>query len=67
MKIILKCPACHHETSVKLDKQLSSRHILKGLENYHYCPECEKNGLGKIHLDVIKFDWERKLKTSRPS
>ena len=65
MKIFLKCPACHNETIVSVEKMLSGKKLMDQLKNHQVCDICEKNGLGKIHLDVIKFDWESSLETSR--
>ena len=65
MKVILKCPACHNETIVKLKNRASSKNIMEELTDFHYCVNCEKAGLGKIDLNVIKFDWENVLKTYR--
>lgn len=62
----MKCPCCHDETSVRLDNKLTGKRILDRIGNNQYCDKCEMNGLGKIYLDVIKFDWEKKLSTSRP-
>ncbi len=65
MKIFLKCPACHNETIVSVEKRLSGKNLMEYLKDYQICEKCEKNGLGKINLDVIKFDWESSLETSR--
>lgn len=65
MKIFLKCPACHNETTVTLENKLTSRRLLSSLDNQHFCAVCQSRGLGNIHLDVIKFDWEKNLETER--
>jgi hypothetical protein len=67
MKIFLKCPACHKETIVSVEKQLSGKKLMEHLKDFQVCVDCEKNGLGKIYLNVIKFDWENILETSQPT
>lgn len=65
MKILLKCPACHAETIITLENKLTGRRLFEKLEHQHFCPQCQKAGLGNIYLDVIKFDWEKNLETGR--
>ena len=65
MKLKLRCPNCQQETTLQLDHKVSSARLSKLFENNNICKACLKNGLGKILLNVVKFDWEEKVQ-SRP-
>jgi hypothetical protein len=66
VKLKLRCPNCQQETTLQLAHKVSSTRLSKLFENNNICKACLKNGLGKILLNVVKFDWEEKVQ-SRPN
>ena len=62
---MLRCPNCQNETVLQLNYKASSARLAKLFENNNICQPCLKKGLGKIQLNVVKFDWEEKVQ-SRP-
>jgi hypothetical protein len=44
-----------------MDHKVSSARLVKLFENNNICQPCLKNGLGKILLNVVKFNWEEKV------
>jgi len=61
MKLKLRCPNCQNETTLQMDHKVSSARLVKLFENNNICQHCLKNGLGKILLNVVKFNWEEKV------
>jgi hypothetical protein len=67
-KLFLKCSNCKAITEFELPKNVSSSSLKSTFGNRSfYCEKCQKDGLGKILLSIVKFDWEKDVTTRNQS
>ena len=59
-KIFLQCPNCKSISEKSINGSVTGKRLQELFKtSSNYCPKCSKNGVGKIVMNIIKFDWEK--------
>jgi hypothetical protein len=67
MKIFLECPNCHDTKVLAFENAVLTVTTLKNVfkNNPTYCVKCAGHGVGKISMNVIRFDWDKSAESVR--
>ena len=59
-KLFLQCPNCKTINEKSINGSVSGKRLQELFRtSSNCCPKCLKDGVGKIVMNIIKFDWEK--------
>ena len=62
-KIFLRCPNCKTINEKSINGSVTGKRLQEVFKTTsNYCPKCLKDGVGRILMTIIKFDWEKEAK-----